>query len=243
MQAGTAAFFILVSAVALAAVVAGVLAAALGFVVAAIFAVGYGIAGAVDFIVSNFDRVIKYALFLPSAFYDAGASIAHGIANGIRSGIGDAISAMKELALRPLQEFKARMGIHSPSRLAFAVSANVPKGTALAYRAGIPEVKSSARQMAEATEDGMRAGSKKQSAEPPETRARLAPPAAAEREPLQRGGARQAPAAPTINMPIAEGAINVHGVSDPAAAAHEIIMQVEERIINVARQLGALETP
>lgn len=224
---GSIAFYTLAGAVLAGVLVLGLMAAAMLAVMAPVIVLGAALYGLV--------QVGKdvWGWFKATSWTDIGLAIPRGIANGIKSGIGWVIDAMKEMALKPMFEFKARMGIRSPSRLAYGVSLNVPKGTALAYRAGIPEVKGAARQMAEASEAGMRAGTRN----PGDFEA----PMPARREPLTPGGAASGGGKPALHLtvPITDGAIVVSGARDPDAVAKEILMQVEERVVNIARQLGA----
>lgn len=62
-------------------------------------------------------------------FVDSGSRICSGIANGIADGSSIVVVAMHNLAVSMVEQFRAEWGIHSPSRVAEEMSANIVNGT------------------------------------------------------------------------------------------------------------------
>lgn len=76
-----------------------------------------------------------------AAMRESGANSAQGVADGINANKGAAIEAMGGLAADMKREFDRKLEIHSPSRLFFRESFQVPAGAALGIRAGAPAVR------------------------------------------------------------------------------------------------------
>lgn len=154
IQAGVAAFGALATAVI-------VTAAAFG----ALFAIGSAVTYAIYQIVKPFAAVMakggELVAWVAGVHWEVlGASITGGIAKGIRAGAGAVFDAMRDMGSDAIKAFKQKLGIASPSKVAMAVTAEVPRGARIALDAGRPQVRAAAERMAMASEEGLRAGSR-----------------------------------------------------------------------------------
>lgn len=149
---GMGAFFALAAAIGAVTLALGVCAVA-AFVLSLPFIL---IGTAVGFALTKLYQASKFMADLD--WLKAGADIVRGIANGIRGGVGWVAQAMTDLASSAMVSFKKKLGIASPSKVAFGLALNVPKGIAQAQDAGRGMVRDSAARMASASEEGMRAG-------------------------------------------------------------------------------------
>jgi hypothetical protein len=226
LYAGMAAFGAVATVVLVTAAAFGTLAAMAGVVTYAIYQVGKPFAWAIA-------QGAKLIAWVDGVKWTAlGTTITSGIAAGIRAGVGAVIDAMRNMGSDAIKAFKQKLGIKSPSRVAFAAALEVPRGARLALDAGRPQVQAAAQRMASAAEEGMRAGGMA----PQEARRSFTVPAAA---PAPRAATASA-AAPSrvINF---TGPINVQSDSkDPDVLKRSLREALSEIIEQEGVMLGVL---
>ena len=87
-----------------------------------------------------------------------GATLTQGIAAGIKAGAGAVADAMTSMGAGAILAFKKKLGIASPSKVAFRAAAEVPNGIVAAHEAGQERVRNSAGRLASAAGEGVRSG-------------------------------------------------------------------------------------
>jgi hypothetical protein len=230
VDAGRFAFFALASAVLLTGAAFGLLIGLIGVGVAQIVAVAGAIGYAIGALIDGAKSAVNW--FQKTAWVDIGLAIPRGIAAGIKSGVGLAVDAIKGMAESVKNSFLSAMRIRSPSRWGFENALQLPRGISLGYRAGEPMVRTSAARLGDASKQGLLASYAA------DTAGSAAPMSLPYEQPRGERGAATAKGGDTT-VHVAEGAIQVHGVSDPVAAAREAMLLLEERIVHTARAMGA----
>jgi hypothetical protein len=231
MQAGMAAAIGL-------AVTTAVLTAALAGLVGVAAAAAYGVYTLAKPFIWVMQKGGELAAWVASTDWIAlGTTITSGIAAGIKSGAIAVMSAMRNLGSEAIKAFKQKLGIASPSRVAFRTSLAIPQGIVQAQEAGRVTVKASAIKLGAATEEGMRAGQARTSTTP--QRAPAAPvvsPIAAPRASAP-GGASSSAARPPMVIQIENLTV---GGGMTKAETHESLRQAVEELFEVtARVVGA----
>ena len=84
--------------------------------------------------IKNFDAIKEYLSNLPAQFLEFGKNIAQGLANGIKSGIGSAVSAVKDMAGSVIDRTTNFFKIKSPSRLFSEFGQYLPEGLAIGIK-------------------------------------------------------------------------------------------------------------
>lgn len=98
-----------------------------------------------------FSGIVQVALNLVPRFFEAGAAIVQGMANGITSRITAVRDAISMAAGDSIDWFKEKLGIHSPSRVFMQLGGYVSEGAALGIQQGAGMVRTAAVGMAAAT--------------------------------------------------------------------------------------------
>lgn len=93
----------------------------------------------------------QYVWGLGTRFFEAGAAIVQGMANGITSRIAAVRDAVGAAAGSAIDWFKEKLGIHSPSRVFMQLGSYVGEGAALGIQNGAGMVRQAALGMATAT--------------------------------------------------------------------------------------------
>jgi len=88
---------------------------------------------------------------LPQRFFEFGANIIQGLANGITNRIGLVRDAIGQAADGAVGWFKEKLGIRSPSRVFIEAGANIAQGAALGIDRTAPQVRAAALGMAAAS--------------------------------------------------------------------------------------------
>lgn len=89
---------------------------------------------------------------------DAAKNFIAGLVNGIKSGVGDVVAAVKGLATQAKDGFKKALGISSPSKVMMQFGAHVAGGAAEGISSGAPEVHAASRELAGAAAGGFAGG-------------------------------------------------------------------------------------
>ncbi len=93
----------------------------------------------------------QYVWGLGAQFFEAGAAIVQGMANGITSRITAVRDAISMAAGDSIDWFKQKLGIHSPSRVFMRLGEHVTEGAAIGMQRGSGMVRTAALGMATAT--------------------------------------------------------------------------------------------
>lgn len=93
----------------------------------------------------------QYVWGLGAQFFEAGAAIVQGMANGITSRISAVRDAISMAAGDAVDLFKEKLGIHSPSRVFMQLGSYVGEGAALGIQNGVGMVRQAALGMATAS--------------------------------------------------------------------------------------------
>lgn len=104
-----------------------------------------------DDIGNYFSGLVQVALGLVPRFFEAGAAIVQGMANGITSQMAAVRDSISMLAGDSIDWFKEKLGIHSPSRVFMQLGGYVSEGAALGIQQGAGMVRTAAVGMAAAT--------------------------------------------------------------------------------------------
>ena len=189
LVAGQYAFYALAAAVAVSAVVLGILFVAcvvgLAFVlfavlalplafmiaIAAVLALGYAIyyfgSKAISAIGAFVSSAVSYLASLASSAYNAGANIIQGLLNSISSGTGMVLDALRNLGGGAINALKGALGIHSPSKFAIEFGKNITETFSGTIEDGSGDSNAAMETMAEPPDmpsfEGSRAQSAKQS--------------------------------------------------------------------------------
>lgn len=162
-----------------------------------------------------------------------GTTITGGIAAGIKAGAGAVMQAMRDMGSDAIKAFKTKLGIASPSKVAMAATAEVPRGSVKALDAGRSKVRASAQRLAAATEEGLRAGSARVSTQGDSV------PAAA-RAPMAAAPAAARGAKATTNTFTFGDVIVPGGAGQSPEALKAMMRQVlEDMLEGAAIQMGA----
>ena len=81
--------------------------------------------------IKHFDDIKEYLSNLPAQFLEYGKNIAQGLANGIKSGVGSAVDAVKNLGNRVVDRTTGFFKMRSPSRLFAEFGQYLPEGLAI----------------------------------------------------------------------------------------------------------------
>ncbi|RYF02248.1 MAG: GpE family phage tail protein [Comamonadaceae bacterium] len=100
---------------------------------------------------AGFSRLAQAAMDLVPRFFEAGAAIVQGMANGITSRITAVRDAISMAAGDSVDWFKEKLDIHSPSRVFMQLGGYVSEGAALGIQQGAGMVRTAAVGMAAAT--------------------------------------------------------------------------------------------
>lgn len=224
VMAGKVAFGLLATAV-----IAGVVAFTLLGVAVALVAAPFVIAGIAAYkLVTALVGVYNYIANM--SWGELGTLIVRGMVAGLTGGTSELVVAMTNLAGKAMKAFRDKLEIKSPSRVAFRDMMQVTHGAVIALRTGTPNVERGAERMARATSNGMRRGAASNVFDFEQAREARAAGA-------QGGAARQASA---VHVTIAPGAVVIHGVTDPEAAAERAVLLLEEKIVKAAHAMGAM---
>jgi hypothetical protein len=127
-------------------------------------AVGYGLYKLAEPFVFVMGKGAELAAWvLKTDWHVLGTMITGGIAAGIKAGAGAVWDAMRNMGSGAIKAFKDKLGIKSPSKVAFAASLEVPHGSRNALEAGRPMVRRSAERLGAAVEAGLRDGTERTS--------------------------------------------------------------------------------
>lgn len=102
---------------------------------------GSGLDALYNFIENFFTNTEKWIKGLEnSKFFKAGLNIVEGLANGIATGIGKAIEAIKNVGQAIIDAFCGLLGIHSPSRVFIMLGGYIIAGLLIGLKHALPEV-------------------------------------------------------------------------------------------------------
>ena len=102
---------------------------------------GSGLDALYNFIENFFINIEKWIKGLEnSKFFKAGLNIVEGLANGIATGIGKAIEAIKNVGQAIIDAFCGLLGIHSPSRVFIMLGGYIIAGLLIGLKHALPEV-------------------------------------------------------------------------------------------------------
>jgi hypothetical protein len=167
---------------------------------------------------------------------DTGRQIVDGIASGITGGASSVISAITTLGADTMAAFKKKLGIASPSKVAFKAAIEVPHGIVKAHEAGRSMVKASAAQLGAAAEDGMRAGASGASSAPVSRKGEIA--VATANAEASGGAARGTPPVrPSVTVNVEN--LNIGASQSPEQIKESLREAVETIFERTAHTMGA----